>query len=103
MPDDFLRALPSVERLLASPVAVKLAEEITRQRVRDILREITAEIRREVLSAPSDRHASDGLGVAAGDLEHEIEWRLAGEADEIRSRSLRWVINATGVITYTNL
>jgi L-seryl-tRNA(Ser) seleniumtransferase len=103
MPDDSLRALPSVERLLATPVAVKLAEEISREQVRDLLREITAEIRQEILSGSPGRRDGAGDGVDAGNLEREIELRLARKADEISRPSLRRVINATGVITHTNL
>src|SRR5262249_48046708 len=98
MKEDLLRAMPPVERLLASQAAVTLAAEIGRERVRDVLREITAEIRQEIMRAPQQDNSS-----TAAELESEIESRLARKAELLRRPSLRRVVNATGVITHTNL
>ena len=48
MPNQVLRSLPSIERLLERPLASQLSAALGRQRVRDLLREITDELREEL-------------------------------------------------------
>jgi hypothetical protein len=42
MPSELLRSLPSIDRLLERPLASHLSVGLSRDRVRDLLREITA-------------------------------------------------------------
>src|SRR5947207_2149435 len=97
MPNQLLRSLPSIERLLERPAALQLSAAIGRERVRDLLRDITGELRDEVTSgkwtAIDEEHS----------LFDEIESRLRIQAAKNAQPSLRRVINATGVILHTNL
>jgi len=54
-----LRSLPSIERLLAGEVAERLSAELSRDRVRDLLRHIADEIRVELLE---DRRQKSEVG-----------------------------------------
>ncbi|MEK6320949.1 MAG: L-seryl-tRNA(Sec) selenium transferase [Acidobacteriota bacterium] len=99
-----LRSLPSIERLLASPVAVLVAADIGRAHVRDLLREISAELRNEITTSLINGHSDTEQSVSLADsLTAEIEHRLKGRAALCAQPSLRRVINATGVIIHTNL
>jgi len=97
MPDQLLRSLPSIERLLERPLASQLSIDLSRDRVRDLLREIIDELREEMVN---------GKWSPAGGsqrLIEEVELRLELRAAESAQPSLRRVINATGVIIHTNL
>ena len=97
MPDQLLRSLPSIERLLERPLASQLSIDLSRDRVRDLLREITDELREEMVN---------GKWPAAGGsqrLIEEVELRLELRAAASAQPTLRRVINATGVIIHTNL
>jgi L-seryl-tRNA(Ser) seleniumtransferase len=99
MANERLRSLPSIERLLARPTATRLVEQLGRARVRDLLRAILDNLRKEmseVRSLESELQTSDSL------IE-EIEWRLEARGGLAARPSLRRVINATGVIVHTNL
>jgi L-seryl-tRNA(Ser) seleniumtransferase len=111
MSNELLRTMPSIDRLLAGDVATRLSEDIGRQRVRDLLREITDDLRKELISgqwAIRD-YEREGFGAAGNrqgledGLTEEIEKRLMKQAAETVQSSLRRVINATGVIIHTNL
>ncbi|HEY0809292.1 MAG TPA: L-seryl-tRNA(Sec) selenium transferase [Longimicrobiales bacterium] len=82
------RAIPSVEKLLsAQPMQALLATE-SRNRVIAVLREIQDEVRH------------------AGAPPLEPEWyarETAARLHQLQARSLRRVINATGVVLHTNL
>jgi L-seryl-tRNA(Ser) seleniumtransferase len=91
MTKEYLRALPSIESLLASPLACRLSDHLSRDRVRDLLRQILEELRREIFK-------DSGFNIEA-----EIESRLQSRAAHLIKPSLRRVINATGVILHTNL
>jgi L-seryl-tRNA(Ser) seleniumtransferase len=97
MPNQLLRSLPSIERLLERPVALQLLTALGRERVRDLLREITAELR-EQLSGGAQSSA-----LSPQSLTDEVERRLNVRAAQCAQPSLRRVINATGVIIHTNL
>lgn len=97
MSNELLRSLPSIERLLSRPAVDKLCSQIGRERVRDILRMLTDDLRTE-LSAPSSEYSTDVDGLAV-----ELEERLADQVAAMTRSSLRRVINATGVIIHTNL
>jgi L-seryl-tRNA(Ser) seleniumtransferase len=94
MSSQLLRSLPSIERMLERPPATQLSVEMGRERVRDLLREIIDQIRREIVS---------GFADAPQQVIAEIERRLLARADKLRQPSLRRVVNATGVIIHTNL
>jgi L-seryl-tRNA(Ser) seleniumtransferase len=118
MPNRLLRSLPSIERLLERPLASQLFAALGRERVRDLLREITDEIRREITdqskvrspksevqrptSKVADPQTLDG-GLGTLDFVAEVERRLNLRATECAQPSLRRIINATGVIIHTNL
>ncbi|HSE97556.1 MAG TPA: L-seryl-tRNA(Sec) selenium transferase, partial [Blastocatellia bacterium] len=97
MPNELFRSLPSIERLLATTAALRAAEAIGRDRTRDLLREITDQLRHEI----SAGEWSDHQGTA--DITSEIERRLVLHTDRLTAPSLRRVVNATGVIVHTNL
>src|ERR1041384_6000132 len=118
MANERLRSLPSIERLLARPAATRLAEQLGRDRVRDLLRDILDELRREEKEVRSQRSEVRGqksevrsLSAAHSDLRfptsdlflEEIERRLEARGGMAGRPSLRRVINATGVIIHTNL
>lgn len=97
LPNHLLRSLPSIERLLERPLALRLATAIGRERVRDLLREITDGLRAQLTSGE--------LSASGGDqsLIEDVESRLETRAAQITQPSLRRVVNATGVILHTNL
>lgn len=97
MPNEWLRSLPSIDRLLARPAAVELSGRMSRDRVRDLLREVTEDLRREAVSQ-TEQTDPGKEGLIA-----EIERRLIEKADRSSRPSLRRVINATGVVIHTNL
>jgi L-seryl-tRNA(Ser) seleniumtransferase len=98
MPRDLLRSLPSIERLLTRPIALRLAEQTGRDRVRDLLREITDALRRSAGNgwSPSDDDDAESITRL---IEQQLEARFAQDSQP----SLHRVINATGVILHTNL
>ena len=97
MPNQLLRSLPSIERLLERPLALRLSAAVGRDRVRDLLRETTDELRQEVTSGrlPS--------AITSQSLIEEVERRLEPRVARFSQPSLRRVVNATGVIIHTNL
>lgn len=97
MPNQVLRSLPSIERLLERPLASQLSVNLSRERVRDLLREITGELR-EHLS--TDTQSAD---LTPQSLTELVERKLELRAAECAQPSLRKVINASGVIIHTNL
>jgi L-seryl-tRNA(Ser) seleniumtransferase len=129
MSKELLRALPSIESLLASPCARRLSADWSRDRIRDLLREILDEFRQEISLKPAvepmlsttgqeykshkhDLPADNGnpsirqmpySKIQTSDFFEEIERRLEFRATQYFTPSLRRVINATGVILHTNL
>ena len=97
MSRELLRSLPSIERMLARPAAARLSQDLSRSRVRDLLRQIIEEMREEIINQ------SEAQGLWALDFADEIERRLEISASQSIQPSLRRVINATGVIIHTNL
>jgi len=92
---DLLRQIPSVDELLAQPGLVRLAERIDRHLLVEVTRTVLAEVRTKI--ARESR-----LAVAALDPV-SLEARITEMVEQILSRSLQPVINATGVILHTNL
>jgi L-seryl-tRNA(Ser) seleniumtransferase len=125
MSREHLRSLPSIERMLACPAAARWSAELGRDRVRDLLRDILDELRRELLEIRSQKSGvrsqeSEGRSSLDGNSDsslltpdfslltsdsfaEEIEHRLDVRAAAYAQPSLRRVINATGVILHTNL
>jgi L-seryl-tRNA(Ser) seleniumtransferase len=97
MPNQLLRSLPSIERLLERPLALRLSAAVGRERVRDLLRETTDELRQELASG------SLSPAITGQSLIEEVERRLEPRAARLSQPSLRRVVNATGVIIHTNL
>jgi L-seryl-tRNA(Ser) seleniumtransferase len=111
MVNRLLRSLPSIDRLLATQAAEQAAAALGRDRARDLLREITDEVRQEIVSGqwsavsgqlPEAEETTDN-GPMASDITAEIERRLLVRAERLARPSLRRVVNATGVILHTNL
>jgi L-seryl-tRNA(Ser) seleniumtransferase len=99
MPENVLRHLPSIDQLLRRDGLQDLISTAGRDVVRDGLREVLAEMRREITSA-------NGAAKAPADPEEfagEIESRLNTRFDQRRQRRTQRVINATGVTLHTNL
>jgi L-seryl-tRNA(Ser) seleniumtransferase len=99
MQENVLRHLPSIDQLLRRDGVRDLIATAGRDAVRDRLREVLAEIRREVVNA-------NGAAAAHADSEKlagEIERRLNVKFDMRRQSRTQRVINATGVTLHTNL
>src|SRR5205085_4289381 len=107
MANERLRSLPSVERLLARPAAMRLAAQLGRNHVRDLLRDILDGLRKEEartgVAANGDGAGTDCSPFTPDSLLSEIERRLEARGGAMARPSLRRVINATGVILHTNL
>ena len=101
MPENRLRHLPSIDLLLRRAAIERLSAEAGRETVRDRLREVLDELRRELRSG-SVPDASVQPDPAAH-LALEIERRLAGRFAQREQAGTQRVINATGVILHTNL
>jgi L-seryl-tRNA(Ser) seleniumtransferase len=83
------RRIPGVDVLLASPAFVPLLERAERGRVAETLRGIQAELRSEPAEPPE---APEWYAAA-----------VAARLERAERRSLRRVLNATGVVLHTNL
>jgi L-seryl-tRNA(Ser) seleniumtransferase len=94
-----LRAIPSIDALLRTQTGEQLRETFGAEQVTLLARQVTDELRAEILSGM--RQASAGNGSAA--LLDEAETRLATRQQQQAAKSVQHVINATGVILHTNL
>jgi L-seryl-tRNA(Ser) seleniumtransferase len=101
------RELPSVEAVLQSAAGRTLIEDHPRERVASAVREVIAELR-SALRVAGD--ARGGLGEAGTGRRHAVA--IDGDAivararerlEQITTRGLPGVINATGVVLHTNL
>src|SRR5271154_5780394 len=92
---DLLRQIPSVDELLAQPRLASLAKRIDRALLLEVTRATLADLRAKI----------------AGDMQVQVlrldaaalEEHITSAVEQILSRSLQPVINATGVILHTNL
>ncbi|HWC78064.1 MAG TPA: L-seryl-tRNA(Sec) selenium transferase [Blastocatellia bacterium] len=100
MSNELFRLLPPIDLLLSRPVALELSEGLGRDRVRDLLREVTDEVRGEIFKGAWQGERGNGAG---DHLLAEIERRVKLRANLLMHPSLKRVINATGVIVHTNL
>lgn len=106
MPDhtetNIRRALPSVDALLRTPVAAALRERAGAQRLTVMARNVTEELRAELLTRAPQEDNSDGQ-LTREALLAEAADRLGRVFARESRTALRRVINATGVILHTNL
>jgi L-seryl-tRNA(Ser) seleniumtransferase len=92
---DLLRQIPSVDELLAQPRLASLAKRVDRALLLEVTRATLADLRAKI----------------AGDMQAQVlrldaaalEEHITSAVEQILSRSLQPVINATGVILHTNL
>lgn len=96
---DLLRELPSVNDIMDTNEANRLAEALPRWAVRDAAREIIGQLRAEILSGSAS-------AAPAHSREEMVAAVLTGLDAAARRRSApgpRAVINATGIVLHTNL
>jgi len=98
-----LRALPSVDSLLRTETALSIREQIGATRLSSLARQITDELRREMLAIEPGATAETGENGSRASLLEEAERRLAAAHLDETTRAMRHVINATGVVLHTNL
>src|SRR5688572_32133163 len=94
-----LRELPSVDQLLKTEVAARLREISGSERLTTIAREVTDQLRLEILA--NQRNSGDPVGRDA--LLKKATQRMESLVMTEENAGLRHVINATGVILHTNL
>lgn len=94
---NFLRKIPSLDRILRGEEIQRLIEIYGKARVTDRLHSLVEEIRKDFLSADPDRIQQGGQI-----LEH-LSSLLDQGLKQDRQLSLKKVVNATGVIVHTNL
>jgi L-seryl-tRNA(Ser) seleniumtransferase len=92
---DLLRQIPSVDELLTKPRLVALAKRIDREFLIGIARAVVAQLRTAISTGPT-------LVVTAFDPV-SLEQCISAAVESALARSLRPVINATGVVLHTNL
>ena len=92
-PHPLLRALPSVEKLLAAPVLQPILARYNRTYITDLIRQVLETLRQDIMSGT---HTAP---LAEPDLVERITTRLRREDHS----PLRSVINATGTVLHTNL
>jgi L-seryl-tRNA(Ser) seleniumtransferase len=98
-----LRALPSVDSLLRTETARSIRPQIGARRLSSLARQITDELRREILAVGQDEGPKDAGAGSRADLLKEAEKRLAAAHLQETESELRHVVNATGVVLHTNL
>ena len=87
-----LRSLPAMDELLQQKFVRAYAQELGRETVKDLLKGIIDGIRKDILAGNLDN-------VDLNYINHMAESKIG----KLCTRSLRKVINATGVVVHTNL
>jgi L-seryl-tRNA(Ser) seleniumtransferase len=90
---ELLRAIPSVDELLALPALAELATRLGRELVVDAARTVLEQRRENIRLGLTTQLAA----------RNEIAGQISAEITRLLTPSLRAVINATGVILHTNL
>lgn len=90
-----LQAIPSVDQLLKTDSAAKLRDVVGAERLAEIARQITDDIRKEIRAS--------GLCHDRQSLLSDAVRRLERFRESESSAGIRRVINATGVVLHTNL
>jgi len=98
-----LRALPSVDTLLRTETAKSIRPQVGASRLSTLARQITDQMRREILAAAPDKSFESASNGSRASLLREAEKRLAEMHLDEAATGLRHVINATGVVLHTNL
>jgi len=98
-----LRALPSVDSLLRTETARSIRPQIGASRLSSLARQVTDDLRRDILAAGQGEVAGSAGAGSRADLLKEAEKRLAAAHLQETESELRHVINATGVVLHTNL
>lgn len=99
---NLLSALPSVDALLRTQAARRLLESVGPQRLTQMARSVTDELRALLLSESARGEERNGARSREA-LLAEAERRLEEACAKERATGLRRVINASGVILHTNL
>lgn len=97
-----LRALPSVDALLRTNQARSLSERVGAERLANLAREVTSEMRASLLGHAHEGEPANGEHRREALLVEALR-RLETACERDESSRLRRVINATGVILHTNL
>jgi L-seryl-tRNA(Ser) seleniumtransferase len=97
-----LRALPSVDALLRTPEARLLRDKVGPQRLAELARAVTRDLRAKLQEQSQDSESTNGDQRREA-LILEAVRRLEHACEQDASSGLRRVINATGVILHTNL
>ncbi len=92
---DLLRQIPSVDELLAQPRLASLAKRIDRALLLEVTRATLADLRAKI--------AGETQTVLLAFDTATLEDQITSAVEQILSRSLQPVINATGVVLHTNL
>src|SRR5258708_24568230 len=98
-----LRALPSVDALLRTETAQSIKPHLGANRLSALARQITEEMRSEILSSSSNKASQSAENGLRANLLREAEKRMAATHLNENAKGLRHVINATGVVLHTNL
>src|SRR5918911_1828563 len=93
---NLLRALPSIDALLRRPEARLLREKVGAERLADLARAVTTELR-ESLQADSVQASANGDSAREALIAEAIR-KLELACEREATSGLRHVINATGVI-----
>ncbi|MDQ3010417.1 MAG: L-seryl-tRNA(Sec) selenium transferase [Acidobacteriota bacterium] len=102
MPENILRNLPSIDRLLQDARFQGLITIAGRDVVRDRLREVLDELRQE-FAHTNGQGDSFADATALPTLKDEINRRLQARLIQRQQMQTQRVINATGVVLHTNL
>ncbi len=94
-----LREIPSVDQLLKTEVAARLREISGPERLTTIAREVTDQLRSEILANQQNSGVQGGRDALLQMAVQRMESLVINE----ENAALRHVINATGVILHTNL
>ena len=92
---ELLRQIPSVDELLAQARLAALSKRVDRNLVVEVARTVLADLRASI--------AGDSNWTAVSVDTASVEELISVQVENILSRSLQPVINATGVILHTNL
>ena len=98
---ELLRQIPSVDELLTQPRLASLATRVDRNLLLEVTRAVLADLRTRIAGETVSTALAE-LALIASDPA-SLEERISSFVERILSRSLRPVINATGVILHTNL
>jgi L-seryl-tRNA(Ser) seleniumtransferase len=94
-PQQLLRTIPKVDRLLAEPEIASLTEQFGRGAVLSAVRLVTEQLREEALAGR--------LQAGNGQLLDQARSRVVAHVKRASRRTLRRAINATGVVLHTGL